>query len=119
WMAPCTAQQWQQAVPSANAQMVYDVVGRCTRLFVPAAKPTPHTDTWDFAANVWHQRFPSTLPPGTGPATYDLGYARTVMVLGDPQPATWEFDGIEWRRATTLTVPSARKDSCIAYHLAR
>src|SRR5262249_13255412 len=68
---------------------------------------------------VWRQRFPSTLPPGAGPATYDLAHARTVMVLGDPQPATWEFDGTNWRRATTAAMPSARYNFALSYDLAR
>jgi len=121
WIAaPCAAQQWQQAVPgSANAQVVYDVVGGRTRLFVLAPTPAPHAETWDLAANVWRQRFPSTLPPGTGPATYDLARAHTVMLLNDPQPATWEFDGTNWSRATTAATPSARSSCCLTYDLAR
>ena len=118
--APCGAQQWQQAVPwSTNAHAVYDVVAGRTRLFVSATKPAPHAETWDLAANVWRQRFPSAQPPDTGPAIYDIARARTVMVLGDPQPATWEFDGTNWSRATTTVAPSPRSRFSLSYDLAR
>ena len=120
WLSPCVAQQWQQAVPGgSNAQLVHDVVRDRTRLFALASTSVPHVENWYLAADVWRQRFPPTLPPCTGPATYDLGHARTVMVLGRPQLATWEFDGTNWSRATTAAAPSARADFCLAYDLAR
>jgi len=107
--------------PRWDAAMSYDSDRHVTVLFGGAADPPIGSpvmgDTWEFDGTNWTQRLPATAPVARSMANmvYDSNRHRSVLYGGTVyngfpagfaySPETWEWDGDNWQRIITASLP--------------
>jgi hypothetical protein len=93
-------------------------------------------DTWKFDGVTWSNLAPATrpLPAGGNGYLYDFALAcdsarqRVVLFGGNTQDSnynivdsaeTWEFDGVNWQKASPVSSPPARSSHAMAWDASR
>jgi hypothetical protein len=83
-------------------------------------------DTWVFDGLDWHEKFPSTSPPGRldAPLAFDAGAGKVVLYgglreNGVTDASTWLFDGTEWQEWMATSPPGNRDGHSMAYDASR
>jgi len=101
---------WTQRFPATSPSprhtpgMAYDILRGRTVLY-GGFRNTHLADTWEFDGTNWIARTTATAPPpNSGPISFDIVRARTVMLrpLGD----TWLYDGQDWSQLLTPHQPT-------------
>ena len=110
------AQDWRRVLPPGQSfhAMAYDLLrGRLVLL---------GDGTWELEGARWtHVPTASSPPPTTMTLVFDAARARMVFFGGDPRgtPETWEYDGVNWMRATPPVMPPPRANHALAFDLLR
>jgi len=114
-------------LPRREHGMAYDSVRRRIVLFGGAGDTRQLGDTWEWDGKVWTEVTSTNPTPAPrvldrGGLAYDSNRRRVVLYGGysfQRLNETWEFDGKDWARITTATVPSYRQGFSSAFDAAR
>ena len=121
---------WHEVVtvpspPARNAMsMAFDSHANKVVLFGGQGSAGEYNDTWEYDGTNWSQVITATSPPrGTLAAmAFDSVRNRTVFfgsgVVFDPahsDTGTWEYDGVNWIKVITPTMPPGRWAHSMVY----